>query len=172
MKNSGIDVVLSSIVPSECRKAGMIYYIALQKPELAMLTAKLKVDSNEYLAMLTQKLSSDSSYLWQKGDIDHQIDNLYVDFRLIDAINGVLATPQSRYQEAQEGLVEKLNYIKLPDAMIEEYYSSLRPILQQFYAIKNNAETDNGAAGRRLMVFQFFVCFRMTLRQHSRHLER
>ena len=151
MKTPGIDVVLSSIVPSECRKAGMIYYIALQKPELAMLTAKLKVDSNEYLAMLTQKLSSDSSYLWQKGDIDHQIDNLYVDFRLIDAINGVLATPQRRYQEAQEGLVEKLNYIKVPDAMIEEYHSSLKPILQQFYAIRNNAVTDKSAAANLIV---------------------
>lgn len=145
LKNAGIDVILSSIVTSEFLRDGMVYYIASQKPELAMLTAKLKVDSNEYLSLLTKKLSSDSSYLWQKGDIDHQIDSLYIDFRLIDAINGVLATPQKWFAEARDGLVEKLNYIKVPDAIIEEYHSSLKPILQQFYAVRNNSVIDKSA---------------------------
>lgn len=151
LKNSGINVVLASIVTSDCLQKGMNYYIAEQRPELAILTSKLKIDSIEYLSILTKKLSSDSSYLWQKGDIDHQIDNLYIDFRLIDAINGVLATPQKRYKEVQEALVEKLNYIKIPAAIIEEYHRNLKPIFQQFYAIKNNAVTDKSAASNLIL---------------------
>lgn len=151
LRNAGIDVVLSSIVTSDCLRNGMVYYIALQKPELAMLTTKLKVDSNEYLSLLTKKLSSDSSYLWQKGDIDHQIDSLYIDLRLIDAINGILATPQKRFAEAREGLIEKLNYIKVPDVIIEERHGNLKSILQQFYAIRNNAVTDKSAAANLII---------------------
>lgn len=161
LRNPGIDTVLASIVTSDCLRDGMVYYIALQKPELAMLTAKLKIDSNEYLSLLTKKLSSDSSYLWQKGDIDHQIDNLYIDFRLIDAINGILATPQKWFREAREGLIEKLNYIKVPDAIIVVRHANLKPILQQFYAIRNNAVIDKSAAANLIvgMTEEFLAFF-------------
>ncbi len=142
LKSAGIDVVLASIVTSEYLRTGMVYYIAQQKPELAMIAAKLKIDDNEYLSLLTKKFSSDASYLWQKGDIDHQIDNLYIDFRLVDAINGILATPQKWYAAARDGLLEKLNFIKIPNTILMELNSSLKPIMQQFYAIRNNSVTD------------------------------
>lgn len=142
LSNTGIDAVLANIIISDCLKSGMIFYVATQKPELAMITSKLKVDSNEYISLLTKKLSSDSSYLWQKGDIDRQIDNLYVDFRLIDAINSVLTTPQKVYHDARSALIEKLNYVKLPDAILMEQHRSLKPIMQHFYAIKENSVVD------------------------------
>ncbi|MCC8097569.1 MAG: hypothetical protein LIO44_03225, partial [Eubacterium sp.] len=161
LKNSGIETVLASIVTSDCLRAGMEYYIAKQKPEITMLTSNLKIDSSEYLSLLTKKLSSDASYLWQKGDIDHQIDNLYIDFRLIDSINGVLAAPQKWYSEARKKLIEKLNYIKIPGALLEEYHSSLKPIMQQFYAIKNNTvnDKDNAANIIKAMTNDFLEFF-------------
>lgn len=145
LQNAGIDAVLASIVTSECLRTGMVYYIAQQKPELAMIAAKLKIDDNEYLSLLTKKFSSDASYLWAKGDIDRQIDNLYIDFRLVDAINGVLATPQKWYSAAKESLVEKLNFIKMPDPILMEYNSGLKPIMQQFYAIRNESVSDKAS---------------------------
>lgn len=151
LKNAGIADVLASIVTSDCLRNGMDYYIADQKPELAMITSKLKVDSNEYLSMLTKKFSSDSSYLWQKGDIDHQIDNLYIDFRLIDAINSVLAAPKKLYKDAREALIERLNFIILPDAILMEAHSELKPIFQQFYAIRDNNVTDRAAAANLIL---------------------
>lgn len=161
LKNAGIDNLLASIVTSDYLQKGMIYYIGIQKPELVQIAARLKIDDNEYLSLLTTKLSRDSSYLWKKGDIDRQIDNLYIDFRLIDAINGVLTTPQKRYEEACEALIEKLNCIKIPDAIIEENHSELRAIFHQFYAIKNNAVTDKGAAANLIlnMVDDFLAFF-------------
>lgn len=151
LKNAGIDGVLSSIVTSDCLRNGMVLYIATNKPELAALTSKLKVDSSEYLSLLTKKLSADSSYLWQRGDIDHQIDNLYIDYRLIDAINGVLSTTQKGFAGAREGLVEKLNHIKVPDTIIVEYHSGLKQILRQFYAVKDNSVVDKYAAANLIL---------------------
>lgn len=145
LNHAGIDTVLADIIP-DCLRDGMVFYIATQKPELAMITSKLKVNSNEYLSLLTKKLSSDSSYLWQKGDIDRQIENLYIDFRLIDAINGVLAAPQKWYHDAREGLLDKFNFIKLPDTILMEEHRNLKPIVQQFYAIRNNSVADKSAA--------------------------
>ena len=161
LNNAGVDSVLASIVTSDCLRNGMVFYIATQKPELAMITSKLKVDSSEYISLLTKNLAPDSSYLWQKGDIDHQIDNLYIDFRLIDAINGVLTTPQKRYRDAREGLLEKLNYIKLPDAIFMEEHRNLKPIMQQFYAIKENSVADKSATANLIisMTDEFLVFF-------------
>ncbi len=136
--NNGIDAVLSSIVTSECLQQGMEYYIANTKSELSMLASKLKIDSNEYLSLLTKKLSSDSSYLWQKGDINHQIDNLYIDFSLVNAINSVLSEPKKWYKDAREELIKKLNCIKIPNESIKKYHGNLTPIMQQFYSIKEN----------------------------------
>ncbi len=161
LKNAGLADCLAKIVTSDCLRQGMEYYIAEQKPELVMIASRLKIDGNEYISLLTKKLSSDSSYLWQKGDIDRQIDNLYIDFRLIDAINGVLATPQKRYKDARDALIEKLNFIKVPDAILTEKHNELRTILQQFYVIKENAVTNKQASSTTIqgMTEEFLAFF-------------
>jgi len=94
LQTPGLDAVMSGIVTDECLRSGMVYYIAEQKPELTQIASSLKLEDNEYLSLLNKKLSSDSSYLWQKGDIDNQITSLYIDLRLIRAINRVISTPQ------------------------------------------------------------------------------
>lgn len=134
----GLDALFSSIVPERLR-SGMVYYIAQQRPELTQLASTLKLDDNEYLSLLNKKLSSDSSYLWQKGDIDNQIISLYVDLRLIRAINRVISTPQKYLPEAKAALVGKLNIIKLPNDILREQHPALSSIMQQFFAIKNDA---------------------------------
>ena len=135
----GLDAVMSGIVTDECLRSGMVYYIAKQKPELTQIASNLKLEDNEYLSLLNIKLSSDSSYLWKKGDIDNQITNLYIDLRLIRAINRVISTPQKYMAKAKETLIEKLNIIKVPGDVLQEHQPALTPIMQQFYAIIKEA---------------------------------
>ena len=135
----GLDTVMSGIVVDECLRSGMVYYIAEQKPELTQIASSLKLADNEYLSLLNKKLSSDSSYLWQKGDIDNQISSLYIDLRLVRAINRVISVPQKYMPEAKSALVEKLNIIKVPDEVLQESQPALKPIMQQFYALRNDA---------------------------------
>lgn len=133
----GIDDVYSEILNAENMRLGMEIYIAQYKPELTQTAAFLKIDSKDYLAMLNEKLSSDSSYLWQLGDTNHQIDNLYVDLRLIYVINRVLTTKQNSYKDVRVALSDKLNNVKVPMAILNELKPELKPIMGQFYAIKD-----------------------------------
>jgi len=90
--------------------------------------------------LLNTKLSHDSSYLWELGDTNHQIDNLYIDLKLIYDINRVLTTKQKTYAEARKALIEKLNIVKIPNALLMELKPSLKLIFNQFYAIRDNAQ--------------------------------
>lgn len=144
----GIDDVYSEILNAENMRLGMEFYIAQYKPELTQTASSLKIDSKDYLAMLNEKLSADSSYLWQLGDTNHQIDNLYIDLRLIYVVNRLLTTKQKTFKDARIALVEKLNNVKVPVAILSELKSELKGIIDQLYAIKdgtllNKKETIN-----------------------------
>lgn len=86
-QHNAIDEVFRDILSAENMRAGMNYYIAQYKPELIQIASNLKVDAKEYLELLNSKLSNDSSYLWELGDTNRQIDNLYIDLKLIYDIN-------------------------------------------------------------------------------------
>lgn len=135
--NTGIDDVYCDIINSQNMRLGMEYYIAQYKPELIRISGILKIDSKEYLSMLNEKLSADSSYLWQIGDTNHQIDNLYVDLRLIYVINNLLTTKQKTYKDARLSLIDKLNNIKVPLPILYSLRPNLKSILEQLCAIKD-----------------------------------
>lgn len=135
-----IDEVYKDILSAENLRSGMNYYIAQYKPELIQVSGNLKVDSKEYLELLNSKLSNDSSYLWEIGDTNRQIDNLYIDLRLVYDINRVLTTKQKSYSDARKALIEKLNIVKIPYSMLKELRPELSIIIDQFYQIKDNAQ--------------------------------
>lgn len=137
--NSAINEVYAEILTSENMRSGMNYYIAQYKPELIQVASNIKIDAKEYLELLNSKLSDDSSYLWELGDTNRQIDNLYVDLKLIYDINRVLTTKQKTYNDARKALIEKLNIVKIPNALLQEFKSELKSIIEQFFLIKENA---------------------------------
>lgn len=128
----------------------MEYYIAQYKPELTQTASALKIESKEYLAMLNEKLSADSSYLWQIGDTNHQIDNLYIDLRLIYVVNRLLTTKQKAYNEVRLSLIEKLNNVKVPLPILHELKPDLSAILDQLCAIKDGQLSNKEEAIRIL----------------------
>lgn len=139
-QHNAIDEVFRDIFSAENMRTGMNYYIAQYKPELIQIASNLKVDAKEYLELLNSKLSNDSSYLWELGDTNRQIDNLYIDLKLIYDINRVLTTKQKTYVEARKALIEKLNIVKVPYALLKELRPELITIVDQFSLIKDNAQ--------------------------------
>lgn len=139
-QNSSIDEVFGAMLTAENMRTGMNYYIAQYKPELISVASNLRIDAKEYLELLNTKLSHDSSYLWELGDTNHQIDNLYIDLKLIYDINRVLTTKQKTYSEARKALIEKLNIVKIPYSLLIELKPGLKLIFNQFYAIKDNTQ--------------------------------
>lgn len=146
VKNNGIDEVYATLLTAENMRSGMNYYIAQYKPELISTASNLKVEAKEYLELLNSKLSYDSSYLWEIGDTNKQIDNLYVDLKLIYDINRVLPTKQKNYQDARKALIEKLNIVKIPVALLKDLKPELNDIIDQFYQIKDNAQFNKSVA--------------------------
>lgn len=136
---NAIDEVYRDVLSSENMRSGMNYYIAQYKPELIQIASNLKVDAKEYLELLNSKLSKDSSYLWEIGDTNRQIDNLYVDLKLIYDINRVLTTKQKTYADTRKALIEKLNIVKIPYALLKELKPEIVFIIDQFYLIRDNA---------------------------------
>ena len=139
-QNSTIEEVFGDTLTAENMRTGMNYYIAQYKPELIPVANNLRVEAKEYLELLNSKLSHDSSYLWELGDTNHQIDNLYIDLKLIFDINRVLTTKQKTYADARKALIEKLNIVKIPYALLMELKPSLKLVFNQFYAIRDNAQ--------------------------------
>lgn len=131
---------LKNIVREENFKTGMTGYIAQYKPELKKIVGRLKLLDGEYLSRLNEKLSADSAYLWKIEDVNRQIDNLFDEFRLIESINLVLSTPQKKLLEACRALGDKLNKIRIPRAIVEEFQPELKDLLQTFSALRNNTE--------------------------------
>ncbi|MBQ7705973.1 MAG: hypothetical protein IJT73_11225 [Selenomonadaceae bacterium] len=138
-KNLAVVSELKNLVQSNNFKSGMNYYIAEYKPELIQIFGRLKLTEPEYLSRLNEKLSADSAYLWKVDDLNKQIDRLYEELLLIEAINSILATPQKKIFDARESLRDKLNRIKIPRAIVEEFQSDLKNFFQVFQALQSSS---------------------------------
>lgn len=147
-----LDVVeeLKNIVREENFKTGMTIYIAQYKPELKKIVGRLKLLDGEYLSRLNEKLSADSAYLWKIDDVNRQINNLFDELRLIEAINLVLSAPQKKLPEACRALGDKLNKIRIPRTVVEEFQPELKDLLQIFSALRSNTEKNFAQAAEQI----------------------
>lgn len=141
---------LKGIVREENFKTGMTGYIAQYKPELIKISGRLNLLKGEYLSRLNEKLSADAAYLWKIDDVNRQIDNLLEELRLIEAINLVLSAPQKKLPEACRALGEKLNKIRIPSSVVEEFQPNLKPLLQIFATLRNDTEKNLAQATEKI----------------------
>ena len=149
-KNLVVIDELKNIVREENFKAGMTIYIAQYKPELIKIVGRLNLLKGEYLSRLNEKLSADAAYLWKIDDVNRQIDNLFDELRLIEAINSVLSSPQKNLPEAYRALGDKLNKIRIPRAVVEEFQPYLKNLFQTFSALHNNTEKNFARAAEQI----------------------
>lgn len=133
---------LKNLVRDDNFRDGMAFYVAQYKPKLTQITGRLKIESAEYLSRLTAKFSADASYLWKVEDFNKQIDNLYLELRVIDALNLILSEPQKQFYNAQHDLSTKLNRIKIPRSLVEKFQPDLQNIFQAFDVVNKNSVKD------------------------------
>ena len=141
---------LRTIVRDENFKLGMTDYIAQYNPLLKKIIGQLKLPDDEYLARLNEKLSADSAYLWKIDDVNRQIDNLFDELILIAAINSVLPAPQKKLSDACRSLIDKLNKIRIPRPIVEEFQPALRESFQLFVALNNGSEKNFSQAAEQI----------------------
>lgn len=140
--NNGIADVYGEILTLDDMKTGMMCYIASEKPAIIQMINSLHITNSECLDLLNKKLSADSSYLWRKEETLRQIDNLYLDIKLINDINSLLTTKQKTYDAARKALIDKLNAVKIPNTLLIELHPDLKEIMGQLFAIRDNTIID------------------------------
>jgi hypothetical protein len=141
--NPTLSSFLANIVTIENLRTGMGLYIISYKPDINMVVHRLGIQHNEMISALIDRLSPDSSYLWEVGDTNQQIDNLYNDYKLIDSINVLLPEKKRTIEEARRALELKLGIIKLPEPLILRELPNLKPILSCIQSIIRNEDHEN-----------------------------
>jgi len=126
--DAGIKEYLKNIVTSDNLKTGMEIYVAQKRPELIQLARKLGIADKAYISELKNKLTYDSSWLWNKGDIDKKIEEVYEDYKLIDKINRILTRKVSSLQEAAFGIRDKISAIKMPYEFFKDSCKNLNTV--------------------------------------------
>ena len=141
---------LKKILREENFKAGMASFITQYKPELKTIGERLKLLDGEYLSRLNEKLSADSAYLWKRDDVHRLIDNLFDELRLVEAINSVLSAPQKNLREALHALGDKLNKIRIPRGVVEDFQPELKNFLQVAAGLRGGAEKNFAQATEQI----------------------
>ncbi len=98
--------------------------------------------------------------MWKIDDVNRQIDNLFDELRLIEAINAVLSAPQKKLSDVYRALGDKLNKIKIPRVVLEEFQPNLKKLFQTFAALRNNTEENFAQAADQInQAAQMFTNF-------------
>lgn len=113
-KDAVIKDYLCSILNSQNLKEGMGYYIADYNPGLVALAQRLGIDKSSYISEVKKRLTDFTSWLWEKGEIDKKIDEVYVDYRLLESVNKILYSPVNNFFDATTSIRERLSAIKMP----------------------------------------------------------
>jgi len=119
-QNPGIEQCLKNAVSPDNMKEGIKLYIASKKHELISLARRLNIGDARYISELKTKLSADSSWLWDKGDIDVKIEELYDDYKLIDEINKIINVSVNTLEDAATRIREKLGAVRMPYAFFKD----------------------------------------------------
>jgi len=136
-KEAGIDEYVENIMQVQNMKTGLQIYLAENNPTLILLSRELGLSPEDYLKALKAKISDAGTYLWDKGDIDRQIDNVYEELRFISCINRLLSEKQKTAHDAISAIIHKLSLIKIPYLIIKENISALTNVLDGLITLKN-----------------------------------
>ncbi len=127
-KDAGIKNYLKNVFNGNNLKAGMDYYISNYKPELISIAERLGA-SKDYIGEIKNKLTASSSWLWEKGAIDDRIEEVYFDYKLVDAVNKILFQPVSKLDDAANTIRSRISAIKMPF----EFFKNYNPDLNQLF---------------------------------------
>ncbi|MBF0318625.1 MAG: hypothetical protein HQL01_02300 [Nitrospirae bacterium] len=139
-KDAVIKDYLRDAATTDNLKIGMDIYIGRQRPELKAIAGKLGIADMGYIKDLKAKLSPDASWLWDVGDIDRKIGELYEDYKLIDSINGILTAPVSTMEDAAHGIKGKIGAFKMPFEFFKDSCKEINPL---FFYLIDTYKTDS-----------------------------
>lgn len=133
-KDAGIKEYLCQVYSSGNLRLGMQYYITEHKPELISLAEQI-ADGERYIEQVKSKLSVFSSWLWEIGDADRQIDAVYLDYQLINAINKVIAQRVRTIEDAAVSISKRISAIKMPFDFFKASVPDINKLIQNLIEV-------------------------------------
>lgn len=133
-RDAALKDYLKDILNLNNLKKGMDYYITEIKPELVSLAKKLGI-GKEYLGNIKNKFTADSSWLWEKGDIDDRIEEVFLEYKIIEAVNSIIFQPVSTLESAAEAIRNRISAIKMPFEFFKDYYPDLNKLFSNLINI-------------------------------------
>lgn len=133
-KDAVIKDYLREVYNSQNLKTGMDLYITQYNKDLAPLAKRLSIDKG-YISDVKARLTEYSAWLWDKGEIDKRIDEVYNDYKLIEAINQILPQPVSSFADAAVSIKNRLSAIKMPYEFLRSEINRLEPLFLELINI-------------------------------------
>lgn len=123
-------------------KTGMEIHLKKNHPEVRKILRRLKISDDEAFSLLNGKFSSGTAYLLNLEEIDRRIENLFAELQLVEAINLILDSPQKNLADSRFALKEKINQIKIPRVVTEEFFPAFKDLFQVFNSLIFHTATD------------------------------
>ena len=123
-------------------KTSMEIHLKKNHPEFRKILRRLKISDDEAFSLLNGKFSSGTAYLLNLEEINRRIENLFAELQLVEAINLILDSPQKNLADSRFALKEKLNQIKIPRVVTEEFFPAFKDLFQVFNSLIFHTATD------------------------------
>ena len=123
-------------------KAGMESHLKKYYPDFRKILRRLKISDVEAFSLFNGKFSSGTAYLLNLEEINRRIENLFAELQLVEAVNLILDSPQKNLADSRFVLKEKLNQIKVPRVVTEEFFPALKDLFQVCESLLSHTATD------------------------------
>lgn len=138
-KDAVIKDYFCEIFNSQNLKTGMDIYITEYNKDLAPLADRLQLNKG-YVAEVKSRLTDFSAWLWDKGEIDNRINDVYNDYKLLEAINKILYQPVNSFSDAAVSIKNRLSAIRIPYDFFKPQNSSLQPLFTELIKIYQSTD--------------------------------
>ena len=109
-------------------KIGFQYFINENNHDMAEIAQKIG-DDLRYVELIKSNLSIFASWLWEELEAKNQINFVYLDYVLIDAINKIIPQPVKKLEDAVISIVNRISSIKMQFDFFKEYVPILSKII-------------------------------------------
>ena len=142
-KDAVIKDYLCSILNSQNLKEGMGYYIADYNPGLVALAQRLGIDKSNYISEVKKRLTDYASWLWEKGEIDKKIEEVYADYQLLESVNKILYSFVNNFFDATTSIRERLSAIKMPYEFFKKNVKNIEQLFVELIKIYKTNDFDS-----------------------------
>lgn len=150
-KKPSVVAELKNILQEKNFRDAALDYVSRYTPALNEIVGRLQLSEAEFRTRLDTVFSTDKmAYLCRFDDVKERICFFQNELLLTDAINGVLPSPQKNLSEARRALNDKLNKIRIPRSLVEEFQPELKSLFEIVTTQSLNSDKNFAAATEQI----------------------